>query len=49
MVHEDAQEMTGVSTGRTYRLGQRVKVQVIGADKQQRTVDFLLDEEGEDE
>lgn len=47
--HEDAQEMTGVSTGRTYRLGQRVKVQVIGADKQQRTVDFLLDEEGEDE
>ncbi len=39
---ESSYEMVGVHTGKTYRLGQRVTVKVIGVDKQQRTIDFEL-------
>ena len=37
---EQSYEMVGERTGRTYKLGQKVKVRVIDADKVQRTVNF---------
>ena len=39
---EQDYELAGVHTGRTYKLGQSVKVRVTGADKVQRTVDFEI-------
>ena len=39
---EDRYEMVGEHTGKTYQLGQTVKVRVIGTDKLQRTIDFEL-------
>ena len=39
---EQDYELTGVHTGRTYKLGQSVKVRVTGADKVQRTVSFEI-------
>nr|WP_294469302.1 ribonuclease R [uncultured Sellimonas sp.] len=42
---EDRYEMQGVHTGRTYRLGQTVRVCVTGADELQRTIDFELGKE----
>ena len=39
--------MTGTRTGKTYRLGQRLAVRVIGADVFLRTVDFEIADEGE--
>lgn len=40
--NESAQEMIGTDTGRILRLGQKVKVRVLEADKITRTVDFCL-------
>ena len=40
--NESAYEMVGVHTGKTYKLGQTVRVQVTGADKMTRTIDFEL-------
>ena len=37
---EQSYEMLGERTGRTYKLGEKVKVRVIDADKIQRTVNF---------
>ena len=34
--------MVGEHTRRTYKLGQRVKVEVVGADKALKTIDMLL-------
>ena len=39
---EDRYEMVGEHTGKTYKLGQEVKVRVIGTDRLQRTIDFEL-------
>ena len=43
---EDRYEMTGSHTGRTYRLGQKIRVRVAGADRLQRTIDFEIAKEG---
>lgn len=37
-------EMVGVDTGNIYKLGQRVKITVIGTDKKTRTIDFEIAE-----
>ena len=43
---EETYELTGVHTGRTFKLGQTVRVRVSGANKLQRTVNFdLISEE----
>lgn len=42
---EDNYEMRGVHTGKTYHLGQKVNVRVVGADELQRTIDFELGKE----
>ena len=39
---EEKHEMTGAGTGRTFCLGQRVRVRVLDADKESRTVDFAI-------
>ena len=39
---EQTYELTGVRTGRVYKLGQSVRVCVSAADKLQRTVNFDL-------
>ncbi len=43
--NEAEQEMVGERTGKTYRLGQRIRVQAVKADKAARTIDFELAEE----
>lgn len=40
--NESACAMVGVHTGKSYAIGQKVKVQVTGADKMTRTIDFEL-------
>lgn len=40
---EETFEMVGIDTGKTYKLGQKVKVRVLGCDKQNRTIDFEMD------
>lgn len=44
---EAAYEMTGHSTGRKYRLGEMVTIQVYAVDKMSRTIDFRIAEETE--
>ena len=39
---EDSYEMVGEHTGKTYKLGQTVRVKVTGTDKLQRTIDFVF-------
>ena len=39
---EDSYEMVGEHTGKTYKLGQTVRVKVMGTDKLQRTIDFVF-------
>ena len=46
---ESRYEMTGVHTGRTYKLGQPLWIRVIGADRLQRTIDFEIAEEGNED
>ncbi len=43
--NEQSYEMYGVDTGRVYRIGQRVKVRVLDADKEMRTIDFCISNE----
>ena len=45
--HEDRYEMAGAHTGRSYKLGQKVYVRVIGADSLTRTIDFEMADEGD--
>jgi ribonuclease R len=47
--NENAQTMIGTHTGRSWKLGQTVRVQVVGADKMTRTIDFELVERPEEE
>lgn len=37
---EDSYELVGVHSGKTYKLGQKVRVQVMDVDRLQRTIDF---------
>ena len=46
--NESAYEMVGQRTGKRYRLGQGVRVQVVRADRATRTVDFQLAENQEE-
>ena len=46
---ESRYEMTGVHTGRKYKLGQPLWIRVIGADRLQRTIDFEIAEEGDED
>jgi len=46
---EEHYQMIGEHTKKVYKLGQKVKIQVIGADKLQRTIDFALVEDESDE
>ena len=45
--HEDAYELVGEHMGKTYKLGQQVRIRVTGADELARTIDFELAEQGE--
>lgn len=40
--NEETCEMYGTDTGRVFRMGQRVKVRVLDADKEMRTIDFCI-------
>lgn len=42
---EERYEMIGETTGRTFKLGQKVTVSVLGVDRMKRTIDFELVEE----
>lgn len=42
---ESAYELVGESTGKRYKLGQAIQVEVARADKVLRTVDFVLPED----
>ena len=42
---EDVYEMVGENSGKSYKLGQKVKVRVERTDKIARTIDFSLVEE----
>lgn len=46
---EETHEMFGVETGKVYKLGQKVKVKVIGTDRQARTIDFAVADGGGEE
>lgn len=39
---EDTYEMVGEHTGKSYKLGQTIKIQVIGTDRLLRTIDFAI-------
>lgn len=45
---EDRHEMTGSHTGKTYKMGQRIRVRVIGTDRLLRTIDFEIADEGDE-
>ena len=45
---EDQYELLGEHTGKTYRLGQPVKIRVLSVDKLSRTIDFTFFEESEE-
>lgn len=45
--HEAEYEMVGVHTGKTWKLGQKVRIRVTGADKKARTIDFEMAEQEE--
>ena len=42
-------ELTGERTGRSYKLGQEVRVRVVNADKVMRTVDFMVANDGKEQ
>lgn len=47
---EEKYEMVGKDTGRTFKLGEKILIQVAGCDKITRTIDFILaEEDGEEE
>ena len=39
--NEESMELQGELSGKTYRLGQKVKVEAAGVDKRNRTIDFI--------
>ena len=45
---EESYEMVGESTGKTYKLGMKVKVMAVATDKLTRTVDFAIVEDEEE-
>lgn len=48
--NEEKYEMVGRDTGRTFKLGEKLLIQVAGCDKITRTIDFILaEEDGEEE
>ena len=47
--NEESYEMYGVDTGRVYRMGQRVRVRVLDADKEMRTIDFVIAHDDDEE
>lgn len=44
--HEEEMELRGETTGKTYRLGQKVTVAVAGGDRVNRTIDFVVAGQG---
>ena len=42
---ENAYEMVGQSTGKTYKLGERIRIQVKDVDRFMRTINFVLADE----
>lgn len=46
---ENRYEMAGEHTGKVYKLGQRIRVRVIGTNRMMRTIDFEIVSEGERE
>ena len=42
---ENSYEMVGQGTGKTYKLGEEIKVQVRATDKIARTIDFIIPKE----
>lgn len=47
--NEERYELCGELTGRCYKLGQKVRVRVLQADRMTRTIDFMLEPEREEE
>ena len=47
--NEETYEMIGRDTGRCYKLGQKIRIMVDGVDYLQKSIDFVLAPEGEDE
>ncbi len=45
--NEQTNEVIGSEFGKSFRLGMSVKVQAAGCDRQARTIDFALEEDGE--
>mgnify|MGYP001071019388 CR=1 FL=1 len=46
--NENTYEMIGETTGRTYRLGEPVRIRVAGTDRFTKTIDFDFAEDGQD-
>lgn len=46
---ENRYELIGTHTNKRYKLGQRIRIRVTGADRLLRTIDFEIAEEGEEE
>ena len=44
--HADRYELAGETTGISYKLGQKVQVEVVRADRQMRTIDFNVVNDG---
>ena len=47
--NEETYEMIGRDTGRCFKLGQKIRIMVDGVDYLQKSIDFVLAPEGEDE
>lgn len=45
---EESFDMVGADTGKVYKLGQKVKIRVLGADKRSSEINFEMAEEGEE-
>lgn len=43
--YEDRYELAGAHTNKVYKLGQKIRIRVIGADRMLRTIDFEIAEE----
>jgi ribonuclease R len=46
---EEKYEMIGETTGRVFKLGQKVVISVLGVDRLKRTIDFELVEDDNEE
>ena len=47
--NEESYEMIGRDTGKCYKLGQKIHIRVDGVDRLQKSIDFVLAPEMEDE